>query len=393
MSIGARDERGVVAVWVAICIVVFFAFAGWAVDFSHWNNEKANMQKAADAAALAGAVYLPDNPSAAIAAAKDLARQNGYSSGVSATVLSSQNQIKVAINTSVKNSFSQVIGFGTANLHRHAVGEYESPQPLDFVLIIDRTGSMNTPSPATFQSVKDATYAVLKYLSPKNESIAIGVLGPSNLATPCGGVNAGAYGLPSSSDVGAPGNTWMVAPYPLAKPANDYQNTDGSLNQSSQVVRTINCLATANRTDLGDPIAAATSYLDTYGRPGAKKGIIMMTDGAANLPGGTQPCSYANDKAAGAKAAGIQVLTIGFLSGSNQCNYDTSGTFRNAEVTKLLASMASPIKGVAAHDDGCTDFENSDGDNFFCQPKGGDISKVFLAAVAQLAGRLPRIVQ
>ena len=41
-----------------------------------------------------------------------------------------------------------------------------------------------------------------------------------------------------------------------------------------------------------------------------------MTDGAANLPGGT-PCQYASDKATAAKAAGIQVLTIGFLSGSN----------------------------------------------------------------------------
>ena len=40
------------------------------------------MQKAADAAALAGAVYLPDDPAGAIAAAKSLAAQNGYPGGV-----------------------------------------------------------------------------------------------------------------------------------------------------------------------------------------------------------------------------------------------------------------------------------------------------------------------
>ena len=62
-------------------------------------------------------------------------------------------------------------------------------------------------------------------------------------------------------------------------------------------------------------------------------------------------------------------------------------------MTKLLASMASPIKGVPAQDNGCTAAENTDGDNFFCQPKGGDIKSVFLAAVAQLAGRLPRIIE
>ena len=76
-----------VAVWVAITMVVLLGFAGWAVDFSHWNDERTHMQKAADAAALAGAVYLPDDPAGAVAAAKEIAAKNGYSSGVSAAVL------------------------------------------------------------------------------------------------------------------------------------------------------------------------------------------------------------------------------------------------------------------------------------------------------------------
>ena len=81
------DERGVVAVWVALTMIVLLGFAGWAIDFAHWNDERANLQKAADAAALAGAVYLPDDPAGAIAAAKSIAAKNGYSSGVSATTL------------------------------------------------------------------------------------------------------------------------------------------------------------------------------------------------------------------------------------------------------------------------------------------------------------------
>ncbi|MGZ4677160.1 MAG: vWA domain-containing protein [Acidimicrobiia bacterium] len=393
-AIRARhDERGVVAVWVALLLVVFMGFTAWAVDFSHWNDERTHMQKAADAAALAGAVYLPDDPAGAVAAAKDVAAQNGYPSGVSAAVLSSSLQLKVTISKSVKNSFGQVIGVGSTNLSKQAVSEYESPKPVDLVLILDRTGSMNTPSPATFQNVKDATLSLLGYLEPRTESIALGVLGPSDTGKTCSGANAGAYGLPSSSDVAAPGNTWMMAPYPLAAPANNYQNSNGTLNTSSQIVKTVNCLTTANRTDLGDPIAAATSYLAAYGRPGSKRGIILMTDGAANLPGGTQPCSYANDKATAAKAAGIQVLTIAFLSGSNQCVDDTSGAFKGAQVSKVLASMASPVKGVPAQDNGCDAAENADGDNFFCQPKSGDLSTVFLQAAAQFTGRLPRIVQ
>ena len=91
-----RDgEHGVVAVWVALTMVVLLGFAGWAVDFSRWNDERAHMQKAADAAALAGAVYLPDDPAGAVAAATSIAAKNGYSSGVSATILSNANQLKV----------------------------------------------------------------------------------------------------------------------------------------------------------------------------------------------------------------------------------------------------------------------------------------------------------
>src|SRR5205085_462129 len=187
--------------------------------------------------------------------------------------------------------------------------------------------------------------------------------------------------------------TWMIAPFPLAKPTNDYQNADGSVNNNSQIVKTVKCLEFGNLTDLGDPVAAATTYLNKYGRAGARKGIILMTDGAANFPTGT-PCNSANVAANGAKASGIQVLTIGFLSNNpGKCTSDPSGPFAGSTVTRLLASMASPIKGVAAVDNssGCTNnIENTDGDNFFCQPKGGDIKKVFLAAVAQLANRLPR---
>ncbi len=393
-----RDERGedgVVVVWLALLIVLLLAFAGWAVDYAHWNDERTKMQKAADAAALAGAVYLPDDPAGAISAAKAVASENGYASGVNVAILQNANQLQVTVSESVKNSFAQVIGIGDASLTKSAKGEYESPQPVDLVLILDRTGSMNgTP----LSKVRAATQAFLKYLQPKNESIALALLGQSYNTQTCTGANAGAYGVPITGQGGASANgTWMAAPYPLKPPVNDYQTSTGALNPASQIVKTVNCLYDDKQTtDLGDPVAAATSYLKNYGRPGAKQGIVLMTDGAANQPDpGTMPCSYANDKATAAKAAGIQVLTIGFFTSANQpetCVKDTSGAFRNAPVTQVLASMASPIKGVPANNNGCVPLENTDGDNFFCEPKDGDITSVFLAAAAQITGRHPRLV-
>ena len=67
--------------------------------------------------------------------------------------------------------------------------------------------------------------------------------------------------------------------------SSNYQNANGSLNTSSLIVKTINCLNTSSvGTNLGDPMKAAKDYLVANGRPGVKKGIILMTDGAANEP-------------------------------------------------------------------------------------------------------------
>ena len=58
-----RDgENGFVLVWMALMLTrADRGFAGLAVDFWSWNREGARMQKAADAAALGGAVFMPEN--------------------------------------------------------------------------------------------------------------------------------------------------------------------------------------------------------------------------------------------------------------------------------------------------------------------------------------------
>ncbi|HEY6317973.1 MAG TPA: pilus assembly protein TadG-related protein [Acidimicrobiia bacterium] len=76
------DETGIVLVFTAISLVVLLALAGFAVDFSHWSREEARLQKAADAAALAGAVYMPDNTgNVAYTTAQAIAGRNGFTNG------------------------------------------------------------------------------------------------------------------------------------------------------------------------------------------------------------------------------------------------------------------------------------------------------------------------
>jgi Flp pilus assembly protein TadG len=85
---GAR--RGVVIVYVALCLVVFMGMAGIAVDVSMLYQKRAKAQRAADAAALAGAIQLADGKTKAQAdtAANSVAVANGYNTSGNATLVS-----------------------------------------------------------------------------------------------------------------------------------------------------------------------------------------------------------------------------------------------------------------------------------------------------------------
>src|SRR5215510_4452782 len=58
---GHRTERGFVMIWFALMLITLIGFAGLSIEFNRWQNIGTRVQKAADAAALAGAVFLPDN--------------------------------------------------------------------------------------------------------------------------------------------------------------------------------------------------------------------------------------------------------------------------------------------------------------------------------------------
>jgi hypothetical protein len=297
----------------------------------------------------------------------------------------------VTINASIKNYFAGVMGFDTTTLSKSANAVYDRPSiqaaPLDLVLIIDRTGSM---SGNKLPNAKDASKDLLAYLTPSLHHVALGVLGPSSSTATCAN---GAHGVLASSPT-APGATWIASPFPSGPLAADYLNANGTINTNSMLVKTIECLNDGQRTNLGTPIAQASAYLSANARPGVKRAIILFTDGAANEP--VNPaCKFAFDAATAAKASNIEIVTIGFGVQSDPCVVDAAPSpYHNAPVTKLLADMASPTNGVPAGDQGCTDIENSDGDNFFCQPKSADLSGVFVQAVTQLTGpRSPRLVK
>jgi Flp pilus assembly protein TadG len=125
----AADKRGVIAVAAAIMFVpIFGGMASLGLDMSNWYAKLGSMQKAADAAALAGVTHLPGDPNQAFAVAEDFSSRNGWNSSETTTVTSevgdTPSQLKVTVTTTVPNTFGVLLGAPKQYLSRTAVADY-----------------------------------------------------------------------------------------------------------------------------------------------------------------------------------------------------------------------------------------------------------------------------
>jgi len=122
------DERGFVLIFFTLALVLLLAIAGLAVDFTNWQLQGARIQRTADAAALAGAVFMPDDFNTASQKAIQIAATNGYSSGVvPARVPGHPDQLQVTITVSVPTYFTRVLGLSSKTIQKTAIGEFEKP--------------------------------------------------------------------------------------------------------------------------------------------------------------------------------------------------------------------------------------------------------------------------
>jgi Flp pilus assembly protein TadG len=128
-------EDGFVAVFVAIFMSgLFFAIAALSVDVARWYMEVERVQKAADAGALAGVTYLPQDMAAARATARDVSARNGYphagTTSVEAAAGDRPSQLKVEVSSTIKNTFGSMLGIDTITINRSAVADYNGPAPM-----------------------------------------------------------------------------------------------------------------------------------------------------------------------------------------------------------------------------------------------------------------------
>lgn len=126
-----------VLIWFALMLTVLMAFAGFAVDLSNWWLQAERLQRAADAGAHAGVVFLPADVGGATTTARAEMAKNGFrSSGANQNATSrvtqepNPNRLRVEVTTTVPTFFVGLLGVDEVTLTREAVAEYISPVPM-----------------------------------------------------------------------------------------------------------------------------------------------------------------------------------------------------------------------------------------------------------------------
>ena len=128
----SRDEEGgFVLIYFALTLTVFLAMAGLGIDlWNLWRNAQ-EVQRAADAGALAGVTFLPADLGAAKTNAFDLVEANGYPRGQATVELGdAPSRLKVTVRQEVNNTFMGLLGVGHSTVTRSAVAEFNGPTPL-----------------------------------------------------------------------------------------------------------------------------------------------------------------------------------------------------------------------------------------------------------------------
>lgn len=490
-----RDERGAYAVLFSMMLVLVMALAALAVDIASQVASKQTLRDTLDAAAHAGAYSLPGSQMNAENIVRDMALANDpgtsvttdlwcviASTGAARTPEYTQipntckphgsrpypgtvcdeyvcfipcrpslsdptiqcNTVRVADEKTVPYAFAPAIGYdegstgGVVSIACKGTCGSESPNPLDIVIMADRTPSMSDTNRDT---MKNAIADSLTVMNPELHYVALGTLHKSEprkakrydarecpthesgvkQSTSWGGdvVWDGHYPRLESTNKPHDGD-WVAVPF-----SNTYlTGPQGTLVESDDLVHGIRCMPGAAKGNYGTHLASAlkgaTRYvlgmdsnnlgtLPVRDTPApAQKVIVFETDGSPdevlmngykalswsadfgagrNSSNGDKGCQNFVDMAAEAKAKDVLIITIGFgKAGTARC---IDGNDSTRYVRDVLAEAASPVDGTPSTASNCNDSslrasENKDGDYFFCAASGSELEQIFRSAFGSL---------
>jgi len=119
-----KNERGQAFVVMTLSLAVIIGMAALALDVGHWFRDKRRLQGTSDAAALAGAQQLPDDPAGAKAMALNYANQNGGDVAAANITVSSTYFANDTITANGQRNdagmFTGLFGIANVNITSHS---------------------------------------------------------------------------------------------------------------------------------------------------------------------------------------------------------------------------------------------------------------------------------
>ncbi len=131
-------EHGQALVLFVLALGVLLGFVAMSIDVGLILHERRSLQNAADAAALAGAIELPESQTLAGSKAQEWAESNGIDLGagdeITITVDPVTNAVEVEVRREASFIFGRALGLTTVDVHASAVAQIGAPASLSGIM-------------------------------------------------------------------------------------------------------------------------------------------------------------------------------------------------------------------------------------------------------------------
>jgi len=335
-------ESGQALILFSFMIVVLLLCVMCVVDVGMFLHKREMAQQTADAAALAGATQLPDDANAARTVALQYVTKNGLdpnrttitfacTSNVQQICLTGDGRYDTIRVTPYINSptfFGGVLSLvGVNNCWVHGCDASASAAgcrgacgpigtgPADIMTILDHSGSMKN---GALTNAQNAIQSMFGDFDKTYQQVGLIVTPPDKTSNECTSI---------SHWTDTP--VWMPSAL-----TTSFQSSPHVLDTNSDPVHYNSCQAVASNpptseddwcgcghTNLGDPMEVAANELAAHGRANVTWGIIMVTDGAANMA----PSNIVNSST-GQKFCTAQAAVASSAGDNNGYQTNASGT-------------------------------------------------------------------
>jgi hypothetical protein len=237
----------------------------------------------------------------------------------------------------------------------------------------------NDPSCTDLNNAKSGIRTFLQIMHPAFDKVGLAVFPPAtSLSNRCGTSSSNNYDSTNSK-------------YTVVALSQDYQNQDGSLKTSSNLVSTVNCLDGGGGTAYANAIEAAQAELDAHGRSNVQDVIVFLSDGAANTGPSyysasndyrRRPCNKGVSSAGTIKTSkGTKIYSIGYdldalNGGANVCQRDTRENSSRAGDPESPSITAYHALELIATDAG----------TFYNKPDPGQLNTIFARVASDIVG-------